>query len=508
MAKAITARRNGDDYQALFFWKEVSKMFSKNTNIDKVGYEYEQVKSFDDVVTFYATPVRDCRGNSVNVDYYQIKFHVDFDEFFTYENLTSPEFIGATSQSLLQKLSFAQQNFAPDGDGVRFHLVSTRQLHPDNKLRNLISTEEGQIRLSKLFSPRNNKRIRQHWCKNLELCDEEELKLILKPLRIRHSFRTFEELRSSTNRELASVGFKSIDKDKAVFPYVPLIHKLHSEDKTIFTREELQAIAEREGLWAGNNSQDDGAVYLGVRSFARWAEQMENWTERMICFVEYFDNRIIKDINDWQGTIYPKVKNFIAESTKANNHYRIYLDTHNSISFATGYEIPAKAGVNIFPMQTTKEGRVFWEPNHSSKISSDELWNVNHKVINDDENANDVALAVSVSRVVLQDVELYAEENLPSLGKIIDCKVNPNPGQTAIKDADHGFQLVEQLVNILSNRNINERNARLHIFASAPNAMLFWLGQQAHGLGSITIYEYDFETMKPGGYLPALKFPA
>ena len=507
MAKAITARKNGDDYQALFFWKEVSKMFSKNTNIDKVGYEYEQVKSFDDVVTFYSSPVRDCRGNSVNTDYYQIKFHVDFDIFFTYENLTLPEFIGATSQSFLQKLASAQQNFAPDGDGMRFHLVSTRHLHPENKLKNLISTGEGQIRISKLFSPRNNKRIRQHWCQNLDICDEEDLKLILKPLRIRHGYKTFESLRNSTNRELASVGFKSIDDDKAVFPYVPLIHKLHSEDKTTFTKEELQEIAERENLWVGNDIQDDGAIYLGVRSFSRWAEQMENWTEKMICFVEYFDNRIIKNIYDWQKTIYPKVKKFIAESTKANNHYRIYLDTHNSISFAIGYELPAKAGVNIFPMQTTKGNRVSWEPNYSNSISSEELWKVNHGVIGEGENVNDVALAVSVSRDVFQDVELYVKENLPSVGKILDCRVNPNPGQTAIKDADHGFQLIEQLVHILSSRTINERKARLHIFAAAPNAMLFWLGQQAHGLGAITIYEYDFDTMKPVGYLPALKFP-
>lgn len=83
----------------------------------------------------------DSDGGLINTDYFQLKFHVDYNDFFTYENLTVPAFIGAESQSLLQKLLNAQREHAPEGVGVRFYLVSPWQMHPDNSLRKLVSTQ-------------------------------------------------------------------------------------------------------------------------------------------------------------------------------------------------------------------------------------------------------------------------------------------------------------------------------------------------------------------------------
>lgn len=508
MTRAIVARRNGDDYQALFFWREAGRLFHPFSKVEKVGYEHSSVKSFDDVVKFYSTPVLDRYGDNINADYFQLKFHVDYDDFFTYENLTVPAFIGATSQSLLQKLLNAQRSFAPDGTGSRFHIVSSRQLHPENKLRNLISTYEGEIRLIELFSPTNYKTIRQYWCDNLGICNEEELKLILRPLRIWAGSESFERLKASTNQSLMAAGLKPIDDDSRVSQYISLIQRLHSEDKTIFTREELQDVAVKEKLWVGQKSVNDEASYLGLRSFMPRAEQMENMTEKMLCLVKYFDNRVIREQKLWQEKIYPEIKAFFAKSTDSTKHYRLYLDTHNSIAFAAGYEMPSKTGIKIYPMQSTRAGREPWEPDFSAPNSTEQLWNVNTIPMNESSAASDVALAISISRDVTQDVELYVHENLLSVRKIIDCKVKPIPGQTAISDANHGFQLVEQLINIASSRNINERRARLHIFAAAPNSILFWLGQAARGLGLITIYEFDFDNMTPGGYLPAIELPA
>jgi hypothetical protein len=47
----------------------------------------------------------------------------------------------------------------------------------------------------------------------------------------------------------------------------------------------------------------------------------------------------------------------------------------------------------------------------------------------------------------------------------------------------------------------------LHIFAAAPNALLFFLGQLSHGLGRIQLYEHDFETGLPGAYIPSILLP-
>ena len=50
MAKAVAARRFGDEYQQLVFWKYALRMLSGNYEIENIKYEDESVKSFDDVV--------------------------------------------------------------------------------------------------------------------------------------------------------------------------------------------------------------------------------------------------------------------------------------------------------------------------------------------------------------------------------------------------------------------------------------------------------------------------
>ena len=75
MSNAISALKKGNEYQALVFWKYAAKMLQEDSEIDKVCYEYDEVKSFDDVVICYKKP--QCfRDTQIIRDYIQIKFHV------------------------------------------------------------------------------------------------------------------------------------------------------------------------------------------------------------------------------------------------------------------------------------------------------------------------------------------------------------------------------------------------------------------------------------------------
>ena len=51
MARAVSARMKGDDYQALVFWKYAVKMLRDDSEIAKIEFENGEVKSFDDIVT-------------------------------------------------------------------------------------------------------------------------------------------------------------------------------------------------------------------------------------------------------------------------------------------------------------------------------------------------------------------------------------------------------------------------------------------------------------------------
>ena len=53
MNKIINARQDGDNYQQLYFWYYAMKMFNTDEGIEKIEFESEERKYFDDLVVFY-----------------------------------------------------------------------------------------------------------------------------------------------------------------------------------------------------------------------------------------------------------------------------------------------------------------------------------------------------------------------------------------------------------------------------------------------------------------------
>jgi SMODS-associated and fused to various effectors sensor domain len=48
------------------------------------------------------------------------------------------------------------------------------------------------------------------------------------------------------------------------------------------------------------------------------------------------------------------------------------------------------------------------------------------------------------------------------------------------------------------------RYKRVHAFISAPNGFSFFLGQHQQAIGPTTLYEFDFENKRGGGYTPGI----
>lgn len=113
MANSIVARIYGDEYQQLVFWKYALRMLDDESNIESVCYEYGKIKSFDDIVIKYISPKK-FRDTSIDREYIQVKFHMVDNQLFTIDNLISPSFINATSESLLHKLVNARKKLGED----------------------------------------------------------------------------------------------------------------------------------------------------------------------------------------------------------------------------------------------------------------------------------------------------------------------------------------------------------------------------------------------------------
>ena len=73
MSNSLAAIAQGDDYQAMVFWKYANNMLRTDSDVESIGYEYDEVKSFDDVVVIYKRP-QSFRTSVVEKDYIQVKY--------------------------------------------------------------------------------------------------------------------------------------------------------------------------------------------------------------------------------------------------------------------------------------------------------------------------------------------------------------------------------------------------------------------------------------------------
>ncbi|MCI0392348.1 MAG: SAVED domain-containing protein [Acidobacteria bacterium] len=507
MANAVVARNQGDEYQARFFWLSACRLFQSHTKVVRVGYEIDKIKSFDDVVVAYATPLRFERGDPVATDYFQIKFHVNQAGAFTCDALTDPKFINASKISFLKKLHDAQRLVASNGAGCRFIIVSPWGIHPDDLLAAIINNNGGEVRLEVLFDGKKASkmsRVRAKWKSHLGLTNDDELAAVLRPLRLYINAPGPNQINDLLNLHLENVGFVPIEAGKLVHPYDDLIRKLKAQGRNEFTRDELREICARENLWRGRAQPVDGPGQIGIRSFMRFAEHMEDETEDMIDLVSHFDNRCIRAQDDWSQVILPKVSAFLSKYARLVKPYNLLLDTHSSIAFAAGYCLEIKSGANVVPVEQTRTGKEVWSLQSDTHLGGRFSWTKTNQSISS--KGHDVAVAISITHDVFNDVQDFVIRKLPQVGRIIHCHINPQPGNTAVCDGTHAFALAQELTTLFKQRTREERDGSLHLFAAAPNAFMFFLGQLAHGFGTCVLYEYDFESNALGAYQPSITF--
>lgn len=509
MSNSVVARMQGDDYQALYFWLMACRLFQEHTRVNSVGYEYDLAKSFDDVVVIYDPPSIDEQGNPLHMDFYQIKYHVAQEGTITWQSLCDPAFINATSVSFLQKLKNAYQLMKQQGKNCRFHLVTPWIINPTDPLRIIISNTGGALRLSKLMEGKTDAsqmgKIRAVWREHMGLASDQELLEVLASLRLILGSGTMVQLTERLNDRLLAVGLQPINEAVNTHTYVNLIQNLFKKGKVLFQKQELLECCKREGLWRGVTASSTSAIEVGIRSFYRWAENMEDETENMLPLEKYFEGRYLKEGYSWQN-IASEIEEFIKRSFVRGKQYNLHLDAHASIAFAAGYHLNVSSGVDVAPVQKVfRGGKQIWRTDEQNQQKVYPDWEYAETTLSG--KGHDVAIAIGVKHDIIEDVLVYINQaNLP-VGRIITCLVEGGPSAFAIQDANHALFLADRITAKVKSRNIHERTGHLHIFYAGPNALLFFIGKLAKSFGKCTIYEYDFDTQMPGKYQPGITFP-
>lgn len=245
-------------------------------------------------------------------------------------------------------------------------------------------------------------------------------------------------------------------------------------------------------------------ISIGIKSFSRGAENLEWETENCLSLINNFDGRFIKDGLDWNKDVYMEVEKFLCKSITKEKTYQLFLDVHSPIAFSAGGILDTKFGANIFPVQKTAGGLQLWDVNMIRKEPYS-AWNCEYEWIC--EECVDTALVINVTRNIRNDVIEYIKEfNIP-IGRIINLELDISGATNfAIIDGNHASVLANSSYKAIKARSIKERQANLHIFAAAPNAFMFFLGQNSHGFGKCILYDYDFKQENICTYIPTIKF--
>lgn len=501
MVHAIGARTQGDDYQARVFWLNACRLLMPNSNVVRVVYENPETQFFDDVGVYYGCECAIERGEYCKSDHYQVKFHVDHSGRFSYESFIDPAFLGVKKKSLLQRV---HQFVESQKDACRLYIVAPWGIQDGDPLNKLVSNTGGEIRLRQLLSDDTAMRkVREQWTEHLNLKNDDDLVRSVRPLRMEINHFTLESLRSKLNFALFGAGLRTIDDSHHHNPYDDLIRKWQQGGRTNFTREELIDLCKKEGLWVGPK-QERSATRIGIRSFVRWAEHMEDDSTLLLSLDDLFDEREILELSSWNETIPRKLSAFAAKLNRGVS-YELRLDAHSSVAFAAGHCLNPKRGIEIGTIQRILGREVTWKPSLDAVAAKpEEVWRIESAVLQ--EGGKDVAVVLNVSQDATADVRSFAEKHL-EIGRMLKLTVLPAVGPTAVKDANHCLQLVQAVSSLLKQRSGTEREGLLHIFAAAPNGFMFVLGQLSQGFGKALLYEYDFDSNALGAYKPSIRFP-
>ena len=500
MADAVMARWHGDNYQARIFWTNAFNLLLPDSCVVEVTFEANGPKAFDDVVVKYDPPVVRSGPERVSAEYHQIKWHVQTGGRFEYEDFVAPDFIGARSFSLLERLQQARET-APASS--HFAFLTTYRVKDGDPLAELISGHDKALLLERLFDGTTDRsrmgKVRKHWREHLKLTDDE-LKNVVRGLRMLEGHCSLEELRAEINLKAQVVGLLACSAAASDFRYDELARQLKVRQLNALNRKTLLQLCRDEGLLVGRPLKLDPFLPIAIRSFLGPAADIVGAAPKdTLLLTDDFRQRYLQDDREWQRDIRPKVEAFLRDAVKRSAKLCLILDAHASIAFLVGAVLDLKSGVQTQLVQKGRVGpRTWWADDDSAT-----QWTSFEVSVDRIGTGSEIAVSVSISQPTEAQTRSYVTSRLPNVGALTSFVLPTGPGHQTVACGAHAAALAEQISNKLREIKAEDPDALVHIFAACPNGFLYFLGQHHQAIAPCVIYEFDFDRRGTKTYQPS-----
>lgn len=497
MVNAVLPRWHGDNYQSRFFWMHAASLRDpQRPDVVEVTFEADGPKAFDDVVVHY-NPGRPSMGTCrITVDYHQIKWHTDYSGRFGFKDLVDPAFINASRYSILERLIEAKSN--PDvPDTAAFTLVTTDSITDGDQLGELLSQEDGSIRIDRLFkSKTDNSRmgeIRKCWREHLKLENDEQLRDVLARFHIKPAHMSLEDMRHRVSERFRLVGLLG-EEMASDFRYDEAARNLLVRGIHKLTREAFDRLC-REEQWLHPEPQAS-RLNIALRSFKRGltaADLLEAAPENTLSLIDRFEQRHLREGVTWEA-LKKDITTFLEDVPERGKMLRLFMDAHSSIAFLAGSLLGFKSGVDVEILQKGRGASLVWHAEDNRNGAAPEIV---EEVIGD---GIDIAVSIAITRDTITDVHDYVANNLPSVGRIVRVIPDRGTGQQSVAGGAHAAFIADVIANTIT--KARRPGTITHFFVSAPNALSFFLGQHAEAIGVCIPYEFDFGARIDGLYHP------
>ena len=501
MAKAIAARRNGDEYQARVFWLKLLELRTSNY-VKSVTLESDRVSFVDDVVVSYSEPIIDrvTGKREVIYEFFQCKYHVTQHGAFTHENLIDPKFIN-NQNSMLKRLYDAYVELSKELHPNSYRLYIFSNWHWANQ--DVLSKHLYEETIRSTFyedGPRSAAgQVRSKLAAHLSI-SEEELHAFLNTVRFTLG-KNLVDLARDMEPRLKLAKLKPIDPTVTHIPYDSLAWELFAQGRNSFDEMAVNQMVYEEKLIASPATKHSE---ISIQSFTQFARRPTDLQVARLDLLPLFDRRFPITDADWKEEIPEKISAFMLDEKLMDVPQPIHLffDCHLSIAFFTGHLVSPKHRIQIIPTQKNGSDYTLWE--QSTPDTDTDLWMFQTIGKIDEE----VILEISVTHDIQKQLQSYLLTQ--GYSELPHIQVAPigGVGSHAVSGGTHAWQLGYQLAEQLRDR-IPETCQTVHFFFAGPVALAYVLGYTLrHITPNIQLYEYDFEGQRgERTYYPSLRIP-
>jgi hypothetical protein len=508
MTQAVVTRRDGDVFQARMFWLHAVRLLDEQGPVVRVGFE-SGLKGFDDIWVEYdpARAPQDHLGNSLSVERMQCKWHAT-PGTFTYEDLTRPEYINATSTSMLQRALEAYRADNSDGKFSRLVLVTNHFTSPQDSLHSCIRSKSLTLDVDKLFTGKTARsgtgRLRKLWREHLGIADDE-LRALCTRLGFNLTRESLDALRTLLDDACRTNGLVRPQSNSSSIIYDSNIFEWVGQRRMVFDRKTFKEKCAQEGLLADKPS--GSRQIFGVKSFEHTLDRLENRCVEVLNLVSEFDDRAIRNTSAWRDKLVPRLQDFLLKVPAPDGRVRLSIEAHATLAFAAGAVLDTKSG-RLVELEQRSPMLKIWAPDDLQLPSSSPTWEFEQHDLALD--GHGTVCAIGVTRDTESAVRHYVQENRLKLRRLLLAKLTCGASASAVISGAHANMLAEQLaarIKLDRESNATARRERYHLFISAPNAFTFYLGRQAAMMKPLTLYEFDFGYQVDGSYKPSLSYP-